>query len=79
MTLDKEIERVGRNIKLIRRRRYLKQNEVAKLCQCTSGTMCLVEQGKIDIPTSTLIKLSKIFKCEVADFFTSDARIEPLI
>jgi len=65
---------IGGNLKILRKKNKLTQEQVAaKLqvlgCDITRSIYSRYEIGYLNIGISTLIALKKIFKCEYADFF----------
>jgi len=61
---------VTNNIKSLRNRVGLKQEEVANLLGVSRITYCSYETTPQKVTIEILYKLSSIFKCRLSDFFT---------
>lgn len=60
---------IGDNIRFKRRRRRMKQTDLAKLIYCTNETISNWENGKTYPTAFFLKKMSEVFECSIDDFF----------
>lgn len=57
----------GNVFRAMRIRAGLKQTEVAELLEICKSTVCMWEKGKSRPKFRTLVKLTKLYKCSVAE------------
>lgn len=63
---------VTNNMKSLRNRVGLKQDDVAKKLNTSRATYCGYEVNPKKVTIETLYKLSNIFNCKLSDFFTEN-------
>lgn len=63
--MDKKI--VGMNLKLARKKKKLKQKELAEMIGYTESSISKYEQGLIEIPNSVIDLLAKVLEISPAD------------
>jgi transcriptional regulator with XRE-family HTH domain len=66
--------KIGAKIRLQRNISGLSQENVADEIGMSGGNFGKIERGEIDIDSTHLIKLAKVFKINVADFFEDNAK-----
>lgn len=66
---------IGNNIKLLREKIGLTQDEIAKYLDLSRMQLIRYEQGKCSVPTQTLTKLAELFSIDEYDFY----EVEPSI
>lgn len=69
MKFTNDPKRIAANIRAERSRANLTQEEVAKQINLTNRTYLTYEADASMVKTSTLIKLSKIFGCDISAFY----------
>lgn len=69
MKYTNDTKRIADNIRAERNRANLTQEEVAEKIGLTSRTYSAYESDASMIKVSTLIKLSKIFGCDISAFY----------
>ncbi len=62
---------LGRNLRLIREKLALTQKQLADALGLDRSTYSYYEVGKVTPDIFTLIKLSKILRCDIYSFITS--------
>ena len=65
----------GKNLKQLRKKRVLTQEETVTQLQLlgsplSRSTYSLIESGRCNLYVNDLVGLQKVFQCEYADFFT---------
>ena len=60
---------LSNNIKLLRVKQNLTQDELAKLCQCTRQTINAIEKNKYSPTLVLAFKISVILKSEINEVF----------
>ncbi len=71
MTNQDLMKLFGQNIKHLRRQRGLSQQELANILDMERSHLVAIEGGKKATSFSALVKLSNIFQCSVANFFSN--------
>ena len=69
MELREKIKAVGLKIKMLRTRKCLKQQDVAKQMEISQAYLSNIESGRHAITLENLFKLQEILGCRMADFF----------
>ena len=69
MELREKQKAVGLKIKILRTRKCLKQQAVAKQMAISQAYLSNIESGRHAITLENLFKLQEIFGCQMADFF----------
>lgn len=64
-----EVENIKKNIKSLRVRKGLTQENTADLLNMSRQNYVRYESNPEDIKIDSLIKMSKIFNCELVEFF----------
>ena len=70
---------VGNNIKFIRTRNGITQDELASLCNIDRPQISKIEQGKVNITLDTLEKISNSLKVEPLILFNNNKKIHPFV
>ena len=60
-------KKIGQNIRAFRRSKGYTQQELARLVQCSVGTVSALECGKRDMSVNTLFALCRALQCRPAD------------
>ena len=63
---------LGKKVKLLRIRRSLKQDDLARVLKLSRGQISNLESGKRNISLSQLEKLSEYFRIDMSYFFMSE-------
>jgi transcriptional regulator with XRE-family HTH domain len=63
------LQQLGQNIRSIRSRRNITQNELANRCSFAKASMSRIEAGKINVSVLTLKKISRSLETEMSEFF----------
>lgn len=67
--LKLKLNYVTNNMKSLRMRNGLNQEDVANILNVTRVTYCGYETNPQKVPLETFYNLSLIFKCKISDFF----------
>lgn len=70
-----KIENFGKNVARLRKKRGLKQEELAELLGVSKQTISAIETGERYTSFENLAKLSDIFNAEAIDFFGTESEI----
>ena len=62
---------VGQNIYMIRKRQGYTQYHIAKYLNMEQGNVSLCENGKLELDYEKLVKLSRLLKVKIDDFFVN--------
>lgn len=68
--MNEKLALVGRKIKFLRIERHITQTGLAEQLDLSQTHLSNIENGKTVVTLQTLFKLSELFNCKVADFFT---------
>ncbi len=63
----KILEKIGANVKAIRKQKKLTQEELAELCDFDPTYISMIERGKRNAPILTIAKIAKKLKCKVSE------------
>ena len=63
------LQQLGQNIRLIRSKHNITQNELANRCNFAKASMSRIEAGKINVSVLTLKKISRSLETEMSEFF----------
>ena len=70
MELHEKLKSVGIKIKILRLRKGLRQNDVAKELDISQAHLSNIEGGRSAVTLENLFKLQEIFQCTMAEFFS---------
>lgn len=62
-------QHIGKNIKIVREKARLTQEEVAKKAGMSSNYFAKIERGEINTTVETLYKIIRALKVKVSDIF----------
>ena len=79
MELQEKLKSVGIKIKILRLRKGLRQNDVAKELDISQAHLSNIEGGRSAVTLENLFKLQELFHCTMVEFFSEideDVRIK---
>lgn len=68
---QKAAKQIGLNIRVLRTRRELSQEELGDLTGIKRSYVSEIENGKHNLSLTTLFKLAKALKCQLVELFES--------
>ena len=71
----KAAKQIGLNIRVIRTRRELTQDELGDLVEMKRSYLSEIENGKHNLSLTTMLRLAKALKCQLADI-VADVKTE---
>ena len=66
---DKTLGKFGENVRRLRLKRKLTQEQLSEIAECHPTYIGLVERGKSSVAVKKILKISKALNCKVADLF----------
>lgn len=72
MNVENELLAIGHNIRMIRLHKGLKQVEVARKIGLCPTALSNIENGRLHVTLSKLLKLKIVLDCHMADFFDDE-------
>ena len=70
MELQEKLKSVGIKIKILRLRKGLRQNDVAKELDISQAHLSNIEGGRSAVTLENLFKLQEVLQCKMAEFFS---------
>lgn len=74
-----DYKEIGRNVKLFRTRKQLKQAELAELIEVSSQHISHIECGRTKLSLSVLIQLSEALSVDLYDLLGSNIHAKPIM
>lgn len=70
--MDKELQQVGKQIKILRIQRNITQTDLANMLNLSQTNLSNIENGKTAVTLQNLFKIRTALKCKMCDFFGED-------
>ena len=69
INLDNYLEKLGKNIASIRKKKNITQYKLAKEIFTDQSNLARIEEGKVNPTVKTLLKISSTLKCDLKELF----------
>lgn len=77
MTMDQELQQVGKKIKILRIQRSITQTDLADMLGLSQTNLSNIENGKTAVTLQNLFKIRTALKCRMCDFFDEKESANP--
>lgn len=75
--MDKELQQVGKQIKILRIQRSITQTDLADMLGLSQTNLSNIENGKTAVTLQNLFKIRTALNCRMCDFFSEKESVSP--